>query len=103
MPRRVARVESYRNQSVWIRWALAFALSACLLSSLALAATEKLAEKSEWVYFNKNKPELGCFPTDLAAANAIIADSDAGSDYICQATFLQWDTAWPNGVGITDQ
>jgi RHS repeat-associated protein len=98
----VARVESHRNLSVSILSALAFALAVCLVSSLASAQTEKEATKSEWTYFYKYKEALGCFSTDITSANAAIADVAAGGN-LCDATFTQWDTAWPDGKGITDQ
>lgn len=102
MPGTVARVGSHRNLSVWIKWTLAFALSACLVPSVASAQTEVKATPSQWTYFYKYKQALGCYSTDIAAANAVIADAAASGNY-CDASFSQWTTAWPNGVGITDQ
>jgi hypothetical protein len=92
-----------RTPSVLVQWGCAFALSACLIPLLASAATEVPAERSEWIYFDKYKPELGCFSADITAAQAIIADADAGSDYVCEAAFSHWDAPWPDGKGITDQ
>ncbi len=95
-------MESHRNRNVSIKWAFVFALSACLVSSLASAQTEMEAKKSQWTYFYKHKPELGCFSTDIAAAEALIADFAAVNN-LCEASFSQWATSRPNGVGITDQ
>lgn len=91
-----------RTPNVLIEWTFAFALAVCLVPSLAPAQTEMLASKSEWTYFYKYNPELGCFSTDIAAANAIVADAAATGQF-CEASFSHWDTAWPNGEGITDQ
>ncbi|WP_153067261.1 hypothetical protein, partial [Steroidobacter cummioxidans] len=59
-------------------------LSSLLFQSLAFGSSILPASKSDWIYFDKYIPSLGCFSSDTEAAQARIDYDDAGSTYVVQ-------------------
>lgn len=97
----IGRRDTHRSSAAAVRSA-ALILGSMLILAPCISMAQSIvpALKSDWIYYYKYNTTLGCFSSDIEAAEAMIADADAGSTLVCNAHFSHWTTPWPDSEGI---